>query len=263
MTRRNALWVLALVAVGPAAIAFLTRYNEVLTIESHSIQLKDVSAFSKPFTFCSSPLPQSASSSSSQNTRGKDSPPDSTKKSLCQRLGDGRTASSTWSAHLRGILQASIHPMDVGRVHKNWTKQLLDFVTPELMERALRTQPSYKDIDRIIQIIDKRLHNSSSPPLHVGVFGGSVTEGKRMDMLYRRVDTRNSLPNIVCRLFGSTPPPTSRSRSRSLTLFQDPAATKFPKKSSLEKKMVQSGAETAHGLIVCNAWRTTFWDTEL
>jgi hypothetical protein len=67
--------------------------------------------------------------------------------------------------------------MDEGRVHQNWTKQLLDVVTPELMERALRTQPGYKDIDRIMRIIDERMNNPSAPPLHVAVFGGSVAEG--------------------------------------------------------------------------------------
>jgi hypothetical protein len=179
-SRRHTLQLLAVVAVG-CAITFLTRQNEVLR-ESRNI---GATVRSKPVTFCSSPLPQNASSSAAQNARAKASP--STKKSVCRIVGDGRTASSTWRAHLHGLLEASIHPMDEGRVHQNWTKELLDVVTPELMERALRTQSSYKDIDRIIRIIDKRLHNSSSPPLHVGVFGGSVTVGSGCEVLPKEI----------------------------------------------------------------------------
>ena len=178
--RHHTLRLLALIAVGCAAIVFHTGRNAVVREAQGSTVLKGASVPSKPVTFCSNPLRQnSSSSSSSQNARATHS----TKTSICRKIGDGRTAASTWRAHLRGILEASIHPMDEGRVHQNWTKELLDVVTPELMERALRTQPSYKDIDRIIRIIDKRSHNSSAPPLHVGVFGGSVTFGSGCEIL--------------------------------------------------------------------------------
>jgi hypothetical protein len=103
---------------------------------------------------------------------------------LCRNLGaGGQTASSIWRKHIHDILDTSIHPKDEGHIHQNWTKQLLDLVTPELMERALRTSPSYSDMDHIVRIIDERLHNSSAPPLHVGVFGGSVTEGSGCDVI--------------------------------------------------------------------------------
>jgi hypothetical protein len=179
MTSRRSSWLLA-VTGGCVAIAFVTRQNGLLR-ETRDIQgsvLKNVAvpSSSRSVTFCSSPLPQN-NSASSRNARTKHSPPDSTRKSVCRNLGDGRTSSSMWRAHLRGILEASIHPMDEGHVHQNWTKQLLDVVTPELMERALRTQPSYKDIDRIMRIIDEKMNNPTAPPLHVAVFGGSVTEG--------------------------------------------------------------------------------------
>jgi hypothetical protein len=106
------------------------------------------------------------------------------KSQLCRNLGaGGQTASSIWRKNIHDILEASIHPKDEGRIHQNWTKQLLDLVTPELMERALRTSPSYSDMDHIVRIIDERLHNSSAPPLHVGVFGGSVTEGSGCDVI--------------------------------------------------------------------------------
>jgi hypothetical protein len=179
--RHHTLRLLALVAVGFAAIVFHTGQNTGVREAQGSSEFKGASVPFKPVTFCSSPLPQNSSSSSSQSTRAAYS--HSTKKSVCQKIGDGRTSASKWRAHLHGILEASIHPFDEGRIHQNWTKELLDLVTPELMERALRTQPSYKDINRIIRIVDKRLHNSSAPPLHVGVFGGSVTVGSGCEIL--------------------------------------------------------------------------------
>jgi hypothetical protein len=101
----------------------------------------------------------------------------------CRNLGAGQPASSIWRAHFHDILEASILHIDEGRSHQNWTKQLLELLTPEFMARALRTSPSYKDIERIMRITDERMNNSSAPPLHVGVFGGSVTVGTGFEVV--------------------------------------------------------------------------------
>jgi hypothetical protein len=186
--RHHTLRLLAFVAAACAAKLFHAGQYPMVREAQGSSELKGASVPSKPVTFCSSPLPQNSSSSSSSSQSARVTY--STKKSVCQKIGDGRTAASTWRAHLHGILEASIHPFDEGRVHQNWTKELLEAVTPELMERALRTQPSYKDIDRIIRIIDKRLHNSSAPPLHVGVFGGSVTIGSGCETLPKELKNK-------------------------------------------------------------------------
>lgn len=169
-----------LVIAGGCAITFLFRsQNELLRESRAGIQggsdfgLLEANIIVSEFaSSCASGHLQLKSSSSQPERK---SPPSQHQTDICRNLGDGRTASSIWKAHFHEILEASI---DEGRVHQNWMKQLLKLVTPEFMARALQTTPSYKDIDRIIRIIDKRLHNSSAPPLHVGVFGGSVTEGR-------------------------------------------------------------------------------------
>jgi hypothetical protein len=185
--RDLALRLLTFFAVGFVAY-FLAGKDVKVEVAQGSIELKGAFVPSKPVTFCNSSLPQNSSSSSSSLNAGA---ADSIKESVCRKLGDGRTAASTWRENLQGILEASIQlPSDPGRVHQNWTKELLDLVTPEMMERALRTQPSYKDIKRVIGIIDKRLHNASAPPLHVGVFGGSVTVGTGCEVLPKELKNK-------------------------------------------------------------------------
>jgi hypothetical protein len=172
---------MVLVIAGGCAITFLfSRQNELLRESRNGIQggsdfglLEANIIVSELASSCASGHLQLKSSSSQPERK---SPPNQHQSEVCRNLGDGRTASSIWRAHFPEILEASILRNDEG--HKHWTKQLLELVTPEFMARALRTSPSYKDIDRIIRIIDTRLHNATAPPLHVGVFGGSVTEGR-------------------------------------------------------------------------------------
>jgi hypothetical protein len=172
-----------LVIAGGCAIAFLlSRQNELLRESRDGMQgggdsgLFEENIIVSEFTSsCASGHSQLSSSSSLLDTISSHSQHHT---DVCRNLGAGRTASSIWRAHFHDILEASILHIDEDRIHQNWTKQLLELVTPEFMARALRTSPGYKDIERIMRIIDKRLHNSSAPPLHVGVFGGSVTEGR-------------------------------------------------------------------------------------
>jgi hypothetical protein len=178
MTYRRFLSTVVVIA-GGCAIAFLfSRQNELLreTRDGSDFGLFDENMIVSEFaSSCASGHLQLSSSSSQVDRK---SPLSQHQTEVCRNLGAGRTASSIWRAHFHDILEASIHPMDEGRVHQNWTKQLLELVTPEFMARALRASPSYKDIDRIMSIIDEKMNNSSAPPLHVGVFGGSVTEGR-------------------------------------------------------------------------------------
>jgi len=117
-----------------------------------------------------SALPPSSSSSCAES---RSSRWDERTPLVCKLLGDGRTPSSIWREHFSDILEASMHPKDPARIHQNWTSQLLEMVNPELLEQGLRTSPSFSDMDRILRIIDARMHNSSAPPLHVAVFGVS------------------------------------------------------------------------------------------
>jgi hypothetical protein len=172
-----------LVIAGGCAIAFLlSRQNELLRESRDGLQggsdsgpFEENIIVSEFTSSCSSGHSQLSSSSSQLEQK---SSLRQHQTDVCRNLGAGQTASSMWRAHFHDILEASILHIDKGRVHQNWTKQLLELVTPELMARALRTSPSYKDIERIMRIIDEKMNNSSAPPLHVGVFGGSVTEGR-------------------------------------------------------------------------------------
>jgi hypothetical protein len=182
MTYRRFLSTVLVIAGGCSIEFLLSRQNELLRESRDGMQggsdsgLFEENIIVSDFTSsCASGHSQLSSSSSQLERKPSLSQhqPD-----VCRNLGAGRTASSIWRAHFHDILEASILHIDEDRVHQNWTKQLLELVTPEFMARALRTSPSYKDIDRIMGIIDEKMNNSSAPPLHVGIFGGSVTEGR-------------------------------------------------------------------------------------
>ena len=167
-----------LMITGGCAITFLlSRQNELLRESRAGVDsgLFDENIIVSEFTSsCASGRSQLSSSSSVLERKSSLS---QHQTDVCRNLVSGRTASSIWRSRFHEILEASILHIDKDRVHQNWTKQLLELVTPEFMARALRTSPSYNDIERIMRIIDEKMNNSSAPPLHVGVFGGSVTEG--------------------------------------------------------------------------------------
>jgi hypothetical protein len=169
-----------LVIAGGCAISFLSsRQNELLRESRDGMQggsdFEENIIVSDFTSSCASGRSQLSSSSSLLERKSSLS---QHQTDVCRNLGAGKTASSIWRAHFHDIFEASILHIDKDRVHQNWTKQLLELVTPEFMARALRTSPSYKDTERIMRIIDEKMTNSSAPPLHVGVFGGSVTEGR-------------------------------------------------------------------------------------
>ena len=109
----------------------------------------------------------------------KTPPPDTKKKGICSKLlPEGATAASLWTQNAAKILKASIHPADKDGVHVAWTESLLRLLSPDLLERGLRTQPNHKALKRVSQIIQEKLKNpETAPPLEVAVVGGSVTEG--------------------------------------------------------------------------------------
>jgi hypothetical protein len=99
---------------------------------------------------------------------------------ICNHLphGGAATASSLWYSSLIQIHNASIHPRDTQRrLHANWTRQLLQFLAPNLLEQGLRASPSYTSLEPIFTKLYHRLVNDSAPPLKIIVFGGSTAEG--------------------------------------------------------------------------------------
>ena len=109
---------------------------------------------------------------------------------LCASISQGSlTASSLWKAHYDTLVTGSKHPLDRAGRHQAWQRALLDLVSPNLLQHALVNSPSHDDLQRIINIIDRRRaamyqkfhlklkHVDMPPMLQVVVFGGSVPEG--------------------------------------------------------------------------------------
>jgi hypothetical protein len=109
---------------------------------------------------------------------------------ICSRFEAGRTPASVWRSHLPEILEAAIGDEEQ-RVHQNWLKELLHLVSSgNSMERGLRSAPSMAAMNGVLTKVGERLihinsnsSNSSSSPLQVVIFGGSVTEGAHCNTL--------------------------------------------------------------------------------
>jgi hypothetical protein len=103
---------------------------------------------------------------------------------ICSRFEAGRTPASVWRSRLPEILEAAIGD-EKQRVHQSWLKELLHLVSSgNSMERGLRSAPSMAAMNGVLTQLGERLihinsnsSNSSSSPLQVVIFGGSVTEG--------------------------------------------------------------------------------------
>lgn len=120
------------------------------------------------------------------------------------------TALSMWSSHLPNILNATQHPSDEEFIYREFTTNLLHFMTPDRMQRGVKTLPlDWTPVEHGLDIMFKRLkfiqdavgeykaksnlgsgdvvpHNilkniQEDPkiprPLNVLVMGGSVTMG--------------------------------------------------------------------------------------
>ena len=105
---------------------------------------------------------------------------DSICRVLQQASGQGQIASTSaiWGHNLDRILQASRHPLDKDFSQKTFVHNLLLDLTPDYLQRGVKSRINRHDIKRIADILEKRQHNpTKNPPLKVLVMGGSVTEG--------------------------------------------------------------------------------------
>ena len=120
------------------------------------------------------------------------------------------SALSLWSSRLSQILDASQHPEDKNNVYNEFTKLLLHFMTPDRMQRGVKTLPlDWTPVEKGLDVMYKRFtfiqnevdsyrkknnlaNDAEVPlnvlqdiqksdkiprPLHVVVMGGSVTVG--------------------------------------------------------------------------------------
>lgn len=97
------------------------------------------------------------------------------------------TTLALWSSHLSDVFQSTQHPIDSGFVLHDFTAILLHLMTPERLQRSVKTLPhDLNGVGRVLDIFWKRLsyirenggRRSSSPrKLNILVMGGSVTMG--------------------------------------------------------------------------------------
>ena len=93
------------------------------------------------------------------------------------------TPSNWWTTHFLDIVAASQQEEDPNFIYKNWTISLLASLTPEMLLKGIRNHPSAHSVERILDIVNKRIIDpSSSPPLKIAVLGGSVTRGQGCDV---------------------------------------------------------------------------------
>jgi hypothetical protein len=98
--------------------------------------------------------------------------------SICSKIPSGSTAASIWKSHKPQIFEALKHPRDVNGLHHNWTKQLLELLTPTILQKSLKSQPHHALFRPLATKLLQRIrHPESSPPLKILVFGGSIVEG--------------------------------------------------------------------------------------
>ncbi len=97
---------------------------------------------------------------------------------ICSRFPRGTSAAMAWDQLRPQLLQALHHPRDSQGIHKNWTQDLFDLLSPHVLEYSIKGFPDRETSQSLIAKISQRLKSSSfSSPLKIVVFGGSVVEG--------------------------------------------------------------------------------------
>ena len=100
-------------------------------------------------------------------------------RALKSHTNQHQSAAALWTQNFDKILQASRHPQDVHYDRHNHTKSLLLDLVPARLRSALKSRPKPQDVERILEIVEKRRADpDQNRPLMVLVMGGSVAEGR-------------------------------------------------------------------------------------
>eukprot|EP00980_Cylindrotheca_fusiformis_P027248 scaffold19531_cov106-Cylindrotheca_fusiformis.AAC.3 len=106
--------------------------------------------------------------------------------SICQKLLKGReasTAASFWLSFESQILEALVHPQDTEHLQKPWIEELLRFLTPFKLKKAMLPHTDPNILKSLLRKLQTRLHDPSKyPKIKVLVFGGSIVEGSGCDI---------------------------------------------------------------------------------
>jgi hypothetical protein len=100
-------------------------------------------------------------------------------QNLCSYLPKRTTTKKLWMNFIGAVLAYSQHPDDPTFIHEDWTKRLLSQLPPAALANTLHSAPPQHHIQRILDIIQRKLqHPDTSPPLRIAVVGGAFAEGE-------------------------------------------------------------------------------------
>jgi hypothetical protein len=102
---------------------------------------------------------------------------------ICEKIPPGVTAASLWRNNLDRILNATLHPEDIHKRHTGWTQQLLQLLSPTVLQKGIRSTPNFEALERFYTKLHQRMIDPTAPPLKIFVFGGSIVEGVGCDVL--------------------------------------------------------------------------------
>ena len=107
-----------------------------------------------------------------------------THNSICSRIRRGTLAADLWRRGLPRLVEALQHPRDSQGIHNNWTAELLNLLSPHVLENAIKGFPSMETLRPLFNILSRRIGETSaslslesSPLLKMVVLGGSIVEG--------------------------------------------------------------------------------------
>ena len=106
-----------------------------------------------------------------------------TKESFLQKVCskyslEHQSAGSIWRAHQSQIFTALQHPQDLEYRHANWTRELLQLLTPSVLNKSLRTIPTKVPLSIRQKLGGWTTDSKTTPrPIKILVFGGSIVEG--------------------------------------------------------------------------------------
>ena len=117
-----------------------------------------------------------------QQQQREEKPSVNNRQGICSLLPRGRSASSLWKQNLGLIANASrssIFTIEPGDNYPDWLEPLLDFLSTSYLRKGYRQAPLPATYKTVLDIVYNRMQDPVQyPPLHVVVFGGSVTEGR-------------------------------------------------------------------------------------
>ena len=132
-------------------------------------------------------LMTSSSSSSSSSSKSVQQP--LADDWICSQSPRGFSPAVAWQKlHSQGLLlQALHHPRDGQNVHTNWTADLLNLLTPHILQYSIKGYPQRDILRSVVAKLSLRSKSlvetngnrdlSHIPPLKIVVFGGSIVEG--------------------------------------------------------------------------------------